>query len=106
MSNPPAEDESGQLFRVMMRSLFSRGRLEVGRLAEGSRKQIDMLALRRDQSRMYEKLGKEVEQLIAIGQVTHPGLQRGFQRLQEINQQIESASEVDVAAAVNLPDRD
>ena len=106
MANPPAQDDTGQIFRVMMRSLFSRGRQEVGRLAEGSRKQMDLLALRRDQARMHEKLGKEVAQLIAIGQVTHPGLQRGFQRLQDINQQIESASYVNPNDAENFPQKE
>ena len=47
----------------------------------------------------HEKLGKEVEQLIAIGQVTHPGLQRGFQRLQDIQHQIDAAEQA-VAAGL------
>lgn len=99
MPNFPEQDDPGLILRTMMRHLFSRGRQEVERIAGEGRKQIDLRGLRRDRARMYEKLGKEVEQLIAIGQVTHPGLQRGFQRLQEIQHQIEAAEQA-VAAGL------
>ena len=44
MTTPPAQDDPSQIFRVMMRSLFSRGRQEVGRLARDQAQGADRVA--------------------------------------------------------------
>ena len=41
---------------------------------------------------MYEKLGREVEQLCAAGEIHHPGLLRGVERIRALENQIKEAS--------------
>ncbi len=71
-------------------SLVERSRGEVSRIATGGRRRIDLRSLRKDRRRIYEKLGKEVEALVEAGEVSHPGLIRGVERLQELDREIES----------------
>ena len=48
-------------------------------------------SLKKDRSKMYEKLGREVEQLSEAGEIHHPGLLRGVERIQALAKKIEQA---------------
>jgi hypothetical protein len=71
-----------------VKGMLQKGRTEVKRVGSQSKHQITLRSLKKDRSKMYEKLGKEVEQFILSGDLIHPGLQRGFDRLQQIHTQI------------------
>ena len=76
-----------------LRTILTAGREEVRRVGSQSKQQIGLRSLKKDRSKMYEKLGKEVEQLMLSGDVVHPGLQRGFDRLQELHATIAKEEE-------------
>jgi hypothetical protein len=63
----------------------ARGGVEIGR--EG-RKQMALRALKQKQTRIYRKLGKEVEQLIQQGELQHPGLERALKHLAQVEAEI------------------
>ena len=71
-----------------LRVVLSRGKTEVRRVGSQGKHQMTVRSLKKDRSKMYEKLGKEVEQLILSGDVVHLGLQRGFDRLQQLHADI------------------
>ena len=76
-----------------LRVVLSRGKTEVRRVGSQGKHQMTVRSLKKDRSKMYEKLGKEVEQLILSGDVVHPGLQRGFDRLQQLHADIAKEEE-------------
>jgi len=77
-------DALGRVFRVAAR----RGRAELTRAAVQGRVRFELRQLRRDRQRMFEKLGREVVNLVEGGEVTHPGLVRGAQRIEQLDAQI------------------
>jgi hypothetical protein len=77
-----------------LRLILNRGRTEVKRVGSQGKHQLNVRSLKKDRSKMYEKLGKEVEQLILSGELVHPSLQRGFDRLQELHTTISQEEEL------------
>ena len=69
----------------------TRGKERLGLIAQQGKKKLALRSLRKDRSKMYEKLGREVEHLCAAGEVHHPGLLRGVERIQALEKQIEEA---------------
>lgn len=80
------------LARVVLR----RGRAGARRAASSGRIRLDLRQLRRDRDVMYQKLGREVRHLVEGGEVSHPGLSRGVERIRELEEQI-AAVEADLA---------
>ena len=76
-----------------LRTILTAGREEVRRVGSQGKHQIGLRSLKKDRSKMYEKLGKEVEQLMLSGDIVHPGLRRGFDRLQELHATIAKEEE-------------
>jgi len=103
----------GDALGGMMAVLLRRGRVELGRAAATGRVRLDARMLRRDRDRMYQKLGREVRALVEGGEVTHPGLVRGVERIEELDARIElvvagmatvEPSEDDISASGDPPD--
>ncbi|MEL6342837.1 MAG: hypothetical protein AAFV53_06870 [Myxococcota bacterium] len=88
-------DALGQVMRVVVR----RGRAELSRAAAQGRVRMELRQLRKDRQRMFEKLGREVVRLVEGGELSHPGLLRGAERIQQLDAQI-AAVEADVRATV------
>ena len=87
--SPPApENSSRDLLAELMGSLLHRGKQELKKFTTDGRRRLDLRSLQRDRTKMYEKLGREVENLFAAGEVSHPGLLRGVERIQQLEQQI------------------
>lgn len=84
-------ESSTDLFIVLATLIGNRGKERLGLIAQQSKKKLALRSLRKDRSKMYEKLGREVEQLCAAGEVHHPGLLRGVERIQALEKQIEEA---------------
>ncbi len=75
----------------LLRIAAERGRRRLGRAATQGRARMELRQLRRDRSRMVEKLGSEVIRLVEGGEISHPGLLRGVERIREQDARIEEA---------------
>ena len=84
-------ESSTDLFMALATLTGTRGKERLGVIAQQGKKKLALRSLRKDRSKMYEKLGREVEQLCAAGEVRHPGLIRGVERIQALEKQIEEA---------------
>jgi len=91
------------LARVVLR----RGRQGARRAATSGRTLLDLRQLRHDKDAMYQKLGREVRHLVEGGEVDHPGLARGVERIREleariaeVEAQVAAQRAAEVAAAV------
>ena len=65
--------------------VLSRGKEELSKRASDSRKALELRSLKKDRLRMFEKLGREVEMLVAAGEIKHPGLIRGVERIHRLD---------------------
>lgn len=86
-------ESSTDLFMALATLIGSRGKDRLGIMAEQGKKKLALRSLRKDRIKMYEKLGREVEQLCAAGEIHHPGLIRGVERIKELEKQIEEATQ-------------
>ena len=80
-------------FLVLAHSIGSKGKEKLGEFAHQGKKKLALRSLRKDRIKMYEKLGREVEQLCAAGEIKHPGLLRGVERIQTLEKEIEEAQQ-------------
>lgn len=85
--------------------LMDRGKRELERAASGTRVRLDLRQLRRDRDAMYQKLGREVRALLEGGEIQHPGLQRGVERIHELDRKIaEVEAEMSLAGIAPEPE--
>ena len=68
---------------------FERGQKEFTKVANESKERLLLRSLRKDRLKLYEKIGREVEQLILTGDIEHPGLEKRISKIREIEQEIE-----------------
>ena len=73
--------------------VLGRSKKEINKLASDGRKALELRSLKKDRMKMYEKLGREVELLIEAGEITHPGLIRGVERIHQLGLQIQELEE-------------
>ncbi len=90
----PSRAGLGHLFGLLAR----RGREELERAASQTRVRLDLRQLRRDREAMYAKVGREVRALLDGGEIQHPGLARGVDRIREIEKKIADV-EAEMASA-------
>ena len=76
------------LIKEGMRGLLSLGKEHLSEAAIDGRKLLELRALKKDKIKMYEKLGREVQWLIEAGEITHPGLKRGIEKIEELDKQM------------------
>ena len=69
--------------------VFERGQRELTKVAHESKERLLLRSLRKDRIKLYEKIGREVEQLILTGDIEHPGLEKRITKIREIEQEIE-----------------
>lgn len=81
----------------LVEALIHRGRDGIGRLASQGRVRIELRQLRRDRDEMFTKLGREARALLEGGEIDHPGLRRGVERIEALEAQI---AEVEMVARV------
>lgn len=73
---------------ALMRAAARRGRARLSVAASQGRVKMELRQLRRDRTRMYEKLGREVIRLVEGGEIDHPGLVRGVERIRQVDASI------------------
>jgi len=79
-------------------ALRVRGRAAAERGARSARRRMDLYQSRRDLDKLYQKLGREVIRLVEAGEVTHPGLKKGVERVRKQEAAVELATEIARAA--------
>lgn len=72
----------------LLGKLLRRGKVEVERATKWGRERLTLRQLRSDRDRMYQKLGKEARLLVEGGDLDHPGLRRGVERIKELEARI------------------
>ena len=83
-----ATNSSKNLFVQLLEVVLSKGKKEIKHFASDGRRRLDLRSLQKDRMKMYEKLGREVECLIEAGEISHPGLCRGVDRIHQLDEQI------------------
>lgn len=78
----------GSALLGLARVVFRQGRVRAKQAAATGRVRLDLRQLRRDRDVMYQKLGREVVHLQEGGELQHPGLARGVERIREIEARI------------------
>lgn len=78
----------GQAVLGLARVLVRRGKEEARRAAQTGRLRLDLRQLRKDRDAMYGKLGRELRHLVEGGEITHPGVHRGLERIAELEERI------------------
>lgn len=88
--------EEGALVADLMvqvvRRLVRRGRVEVERAAETSRRRLELRQLRRDRDHFWMRMGKTAQQLVLAGEIDHPALRKAMVRIDEIEAELDRAS--------------
>ena len=90
-----------ELAKGLLSTIRKRGKREVQRLASDGKKQLELRSLKKDRHKMYEKIGREVERLIEAGDIDHPGLIRGVERIHQLDKKIESLTLADAISEDN-----
>lgn len=102
-----ADGESRGAGRSLLGTLLSgfldRGKREMERVASGTRVRLDLRQLRKDRDTMYQKLGRETRALLEGGEIQHPGLARGLERILELDRKI-TAVEAEMSLAGLSPE--
>jgi hypothetical protein len=67
----------GEMFGIVRRE----GRKTAGSLAQRGRERIELYQAKKDLDSLYQKLGRETVRLVEAGEITHPGLVEGAERI-------------------------
>lgn len=89
--SPAEESRKGgtqDLLADTLAKLWQRSRFEAGHAARWARERLTVRQLRGDRDRMYQKLGKEARHLFEAGELTHPGVGRGVERIRDLEKKI------------------
>ena len=73
--------------------LWKRGLGEAEKAARKGRDRLVLRQLRSDRDRMYQKLGKEARHLFEGGELDHPGIGRGVDRIRDLEAKIQEAED-------------
>lgn len=87
------EEPLADMFSDLVGKLWRRGRVEMEKAARRGRERLTLRQLRSDRDRMYQKLGKEARLLLEGGELDHPGLRRGVERIRELEAKLLAAED-------------
>lgn len=85
-ANPLADALVGLVKRALRR-----GRSEMGRAAEGSRRRLELRQMRKDLDHFWVRLGKTAHRLVEAGEIDHPGLRKAMVRIYELEVELDDA---------------
>jgi hypothetical protein len=84
----PPPGALGEALGNVMRLMLERGQSRVERAAADGRTRLELRQLRRDRDAMYRKLGREVRLLLEAGEIDHPGIRRGVERITLLDEKL------------------
>jgi len=96
----------GQAMFDLARVLLRKGRVEARKAASTGRLRLDLRQLLKDRDAMYTKLGRELRHLVEGGELDHPGLKRGVERIGELDRRIDDLKRELALAGEAEPDSD
>jgi hypothetical protein len=99
-----SEEPLGEMFASLLGKIWRRSRVEMERAAKRGKERLVLRQLRSDRDRMYQKLGKEARNLIEGGEISHPGLARGIERIRELEAKLLEAEDAVRARGENPDD--
>ena len=91
-ANSQSNEHAKEALVEFLHLVFSRGKEELSKRASDSKRALELRSLRKDRLKMFEKLGREVEMLVASGDIKHPGLIRGVERIHELDALIDEVA--------------
>ena len=97
---PSLAEELAPLVGEAMGAIFGVLRSGGRRVAKQGRGRLELYQSKRDLDRLYQKLGREVVRLVEAGEVEHPGLVTGAERVhrqQELIREIEAGQPAEPA---------
>lgn len=94
-SDPPLEGEgaekSPRIVRAIgdfMGGILDRGKAEIEAAARSGKLHLEIRQLERDREAVFTKLGRELCRLVEAGEVEHPALQKGVEKVHEIERRL------------------
>jgi hypothetical protein len=91
--NPERSPAVGDALGILVQAIVRRGRSGLERFAHQGRLRMELRQLKRDRDTMLQKLGREAKALLEGGEIDHPGLRRGAQRIDELDASIAALAE-------------
>ncbi len=82
--------EQTELVKSILKTVLKQGTTGAKKVGKESRKQVALRGLKQRKATLYQKLGKEVEQLIVQGELEHPTLARALKHLADVDAEIEA----------------
>ncbi|MCB9669344.1 MAG: hypothetical protein H6736_01105 [Alphaproteobacteria bacterium] len=81
-----------EMLGAVVRRIVRRGRVEVERAAESSRRRLELRQLRKDRDHFWMRLGKTAQQLVLAGEIDHPALRKAMERIEAIEAELDRAA--------------
>ncbi len=83
-------NDQQQMIKDVLKILLSQGATGSKRVGREGKRQLDIRNINVKRDKLYLKLGKEVEQLIKLGELEHPGLLRAIGHLKKLEEELEA----------------
>lgn len=80
----------GELLSKAVRRLLYRSRDGLSQAARTGRERLELRQLQRDLDHFHVRLGKTAYHLVNAGEIDHPALRRAMERIDELEQRIDS----------------
>lgn len=80
--------ERSDMIRSVLKTAFKQSASGARVVGQQSKKQLQIRNLTQRKIILYQKLGKEVEQLVIQGELTHPGIQRALEHLASVEAEL------------------
>ena len=89
--------ERSDLIRSVIKSAVKQSATGARVVGHQSKKQIQIRTLTQRKNTLYQKLGKEVEQLVIQGELSHPGIQRALEHLASVEEELAALNSAEVS---------
>jgi|GEM_PF-5838594 len=86
--------EQTDLLKSVLKTVLKQGAGGAKKVGQESKRQMTVRTLKQRKQTLYQKLGKEVEQLVKQEELSHPGLDRALQHLAEVEAELQRVSKV------------
>ena len=88
-----SNEELRSAVKSVLRILMREGQKKLGAAFDDGRTSLSLRALKRDRQKMFEKLGREVVRLVEAGEIEHPGILRGVERIKKIEEELQRSEQ-------------
>lgn len=80
--------ERSDLIKSVLKTALKQSSTGAKVVGQQSKKQLQLRSLNQRKNTLYQKLGREVEQLVIQGELTHPGINRALEHLAKVDKEI------------------